>query len=98
MPAAMRFTLGRRDQPRKYRPMFTLMRHPYGTNQVSLSVAVAGQFPGSPVTLDCELRLCGGKNFQVTITNHSRMIAVALVLARSFWSRVGTMPSPARRG
>jgi hypothetical protein len=36
-------------------------------DQVSLLVAVAGQFPGSPVTLDYALRLRGGKISTLTI-------------------------------
>jgi ketosteroid isomerase-like protein len=46
---------------RKYRPTFTLMRTSVREDQVSLSVAVAGHFPGSPVTLDYEMRLRDGK-------------------------------------
>ncbi len=49
------------ETSRKYQPRFTLMRTSVRDDQVSLSVAVAGQFPGSPVTLDYELHLRGGK-------------------------------------
>ena len=49
------------ETSRKYRPTFTLMRTSMREDQVSLSVAVAGQFPGSPVTLDYEMRLRDGK-------------------------------------
>src|SRR4051812_17678965 len=52
---------------RKYQPSFTLMRTSVQDDHVSLSVAVAGQFPGSPVTLDYELRLRGGKISTLTI-------------------------------
>jgi hypothetical protein len=55
------------ETSRKYQPMFTLMRTSVRDDQVSLSVAVAGQFPGSPVTLDYELRLRGGKISTLTI-------------------------------
>jgi hypothetical protein len=55
------------ETSRKYQPMFTLMRTSVQDGQVSLSVAVAGQFPGSPVTLDYELRLRGGKISTLTI-------------------------------
>lgn len=55
------------ETSRKYQPMFTLMRTSVQDNQISLSVAVAGQFPGSPVTLDYELRLRGGKISILTI-------------------------------
>jgi hypothetical protein len=55
------------ETSRKYQPMFTLMRTSVRDDEVSLSVAVAGQFPGSPVTLDYELRLRGGKISTLTI-------------------------------
>jgi len=35
------------ETSRKYRPMFTLMRTSVRDDQVSLSVAVAGQFPAA---------------------------------------------------
>src|ERR1700694_397564 len=41
----------------KYRPRFTLMRTAVQGDEVRLAVAIAGQFPGSPVTLDYQLRL-----------------------------------------
>ena len=55
------------ETSRKYQPAFTLMRTSVRDEQVSLSVAVAGQFPGSPVTLDYELRLRGGRISALTI-------------------------------
>jgi hypothetical protein len=50
-----------------YRPTFTLLRSLVSDHRVSLSVAVSGQFPGSPVTLDFELRLQDGKISTLTI-------------------------------
>ena len=52
---------------RKYRPTFTLMRTSVQGDQVTLSVAVAGQFPGSPVTLEYDMRLRDGKISSLTI-------------------------------
>jgi len=52
---------------RKYRPAFTVMRASVRGDGVSLSVAVSGQFPGSPVTLDYLLRLRDGKISALTI-------------------------------
>ena len=52
---------------RKYRPAFTVMRAAVDGDAVSLSVAVSGQFPGSPVTLDYQLRLRDGKIASLTI-------------------------------
>ncbi|HWA11217.1 MAG TPA: nuclear transport factor 2 family protein [Opitutaceae bacterium] len=52
---------------RKYLPAYTLMRADRRGDQLSLSVAVAGRFPGSPVTLDYELRLQDGKIASLTI-------------------------------
>jgi hypothetical protein len=49
------------ETSRKYRPAFTVMRASVHGDEVSLSVAVSGQFPGSPVTLDYRLRLGGGE-------------------------------------
>jgi ketosteroid isomerase-like protein len=51
----------------KYRPVFTVMRAAADGDTVSLSVAVSGQFPGSPVTLDYQLRLRDGKIATLTI-------------------------------
>jgi len=51
----------------KYRPTFTPLRSFAGDRRVRLSVAVSGQFPGSPVTLDYELRIRGGKISTLTI-------------------------------
>ncbi len=55
------------ETSRKYRPAFTLMRTALREDGVSLSVAVAGQFPGSPVTLDYEIRMRNGKISTLTI-------------------------------
>ena len=52
---------------RKYQPAFTLMRTSSNGDEVKLSVAVSGQFPGSPVTLDYMLRLRDGKIAALTI-------------------------------
>ncbi|MDB6115527.1 MAG: polyketide cyclase [Lacunisphaera sp.] len=51
----------------KYRPAFCVLRATMSGDAVSLSVAVSGQFPGSPVTLDYQLRLRDGKIFTLTI-------------------------------
>ena len=45
------------ETSRKYRPTFTVLRATEDGDEVILSVAVSGQFPGSPVTLDYELQL-----------------------------------------
>jgi hypothetical protein len=55
------------ETSRKYRPAFTVMRATVNGDDVSLAVAVSGQFPGSPVMLDYVLRLCGGKISTLTI-------------------------------
>ena len=55
------------ETSRKYRPAFTVLRAAVNGDDVTLSVAVSGQFPGSPVTLNYELRLCGGKISTLTI-------------------------------
>jgi hypothetical protein len=52
---------------RKYRPAFTVMRVSTRGDDVSLSVAVAGQFPGSPVTLEYHVRLRNGLISALTI-------------------------------
>jgi ketosteroid isomerase-like protein len=52
---------------RKYQPTFMPLRSFVSDNRVSLSVAVSGQFPGSPVTLDFELKLQDGKISTLTI-------------------------------
>ena len=52
---------------RKYRPAFTVMHAAVDGDAISLSVAVSGQFPGSPVTLDYQLRLRDGKIATLTI-------------------------------
>jgi hypothetical protein len=51
----------------KYQPRFTVMRSAVQGDAVNLSVAVSGQFPGSPVTLDYQLRLRNGKISCLTI-------------------------------
>src|SRR5882724_8507336 len=56
------------ETSRKYRPAFTVMRASVNGDDVSLAVAVAGQFPGSPVTLDYALRLRDGKISALDIT------------------------------
>jgi hypothetical protein len=55
------------ETSRKYRPAFTVMHATVKGAAVSLSVAVSGQFPGSPVTLDYQLRLRDGKISTLTI-------------------------------
>lgn len=55
------------ETSRKYRPRFTVMRTAVSGDEISLSVAVSGQFPGSPVTLDYMLRLRDGKISTLTI-------------------------------
>ena len=55
------------ETSRKYRPVFTLMRSTVNGDEVSLAVAVSGQFPGSPITLDYVLRLRDGKISNLTI-------------------------------
>ena len=55
------------ETSRKYRPTFTPLRSVVGDGRVTLSVAVSGQFPGSPVTLDYDLRLQDGKISTLTI-------------------------------
>jgi len=55
------------ETSRKYQPTFTLMRASVKDDHVSLTVAVSGRFPGSPVTLDYQMRLRGGKIFTLTI-------------------------------
>jgi len=55
------------ETSRKYQPRFTPMRSSVQGNQVNLSVAVSGQFPGSPVTLDYEMALRDEKIAALTI-------------------------------
>jgi hypothetical protein len=55
------------DTIQKYQPALTVMRAFVHGDDVSLAVAVSGQFPGSPVTLDYELRLRDGKISVLTI-------------------------------
>lgn len=52
---------------RKYRPALTVMRASVCGDEVGLSVAVSGQFPGSPVTLDYLLCLRDGRISALTI-------------------------------
>jgi len=56
------------ETSRKYRPTFTVMRASTTGDAADLSVAVSGQFPGSPVTLDYALRLRDGKISALDIT------------------------------
>jgi len=56
------------ETSRKYRPAFTVMRTAVNGDDVNLSVAVAGKFPGSPVTLDYHLRLRDKKISTLDIT------------------------------
>jgi len=51
----------------KYRPAFTVLRTSVNGDDINLSVAVSGEFPGSPVTLDYQLRLRAGKIVTLTI-------------------------------
>ena len=55
------------ETSRKYRPAFTVMRTAVRGDDVSLAVAVSGQFPGSPVTLDYVLQLRDGKISTLTV-------------------------------
>ena len=55
------------ETSRKFRPTLTVLRATENGDEVILSVAVSGQFPGSPVTLVYQLRLCGGKILTLTI-------------------------------
>jgi hypothetical protein len=55
------------ETSRNYRPAFTVMRAFVHDDDVTLAVAVSGQFPGSPVTLDYMLRLQHGKILLLTI-------------------------------
>src|SRR5262245_11386805 len=55
------------ETSRKYQPRFTLVRTSIDDAHVHLSVAVSGQFPGSPVTLDYEMQLRDGKISTLTI-------------------------------
>ncbi len=55
------------ETSRKYRPAFTVLRATVDGDEVVLAVAVSGQFPGSPVTLDYALQLRGGKISTLTI-------------------------------
>lgn len=52
---------------KKYRPVFTVMRASLNGEDVSLAVAVSGEFPGSAVTLAYDLRLRDGKIETLTI-------------------------------
>ena len=55
------------ETSRKYRPAFTVMRSVVSGDDATLAVAVSGQFPGSPVTLDYMVRLHDGKIELLTI-------------------------------
>lgn len=52
---------------RRYQPAFTVMRAATRGDDVDLAVAVSGQFPGSPVTLDFHLQLRAGQISTLTI-------------------------------
>jgi ketosteroid isomerase-like protein len=56
-----------KETSRKYHPAFTVMRSAVYGDDVTLAVAVSGQFPGSPVTLDYMIRLEAGKILLLTI-------------------------------
>ena len=51
----------------KYRPAYTLIHATVNGDDTRLSVAVSGQFPGSPVTLDFVFRLRHDKISTLTI-------------------------------
>ena len=55
------------ETSRKYRPTFTVMGARVSSDEITLSVAVSGQFPGSPVALDYAIRLREGKISTLTI-------------------------------
>jgi hypothetical protein len=55
------------ETSRKYQPTFTLIRASAKDGHISLSVAVSGRFPGSPVTLDFAMQLRDGKIATLTI-------------------------------
>ena len=55
------------ETSRKYRPAFTLMRASVHGNDATLAVAISGQFPGSPITLDYTLQFRDGKIVNLTI-------------------------------
>jgi|SRR5665213_3248132 len=55
------------ENSRKYRPAFAIMRVCVRGDDANLAVAVSGEFPGSPVTLDYTLRLRNGKILNLNI-------------------------------
>jgi ketosteroid isomerase-like protein len=55
------------ETSRRYRPAFTIMRASVHGDDASLAVAVSGEFPGSPVTLDYTLQLRDGKILNLNI-------------------------------
>jgi ketosteroid isomerase-like protein len=55
------------DTIAKYQPTFTLLRASVEGARVKLAVAVAGRFPGSPVTLAYEFLLRGKRISTLTI-------------------------------
>jgi len=55
------------ETSRKYQSTLTLLRETVNGDDVRLSVAVSGQFPGSPVTLDFKMRMQRGKIAALTI-------------------------------
>jgi hypothetical protein len=46
---------------RKYRPVLTVVGASGSKQEVQLAVAICGEFPGSPVTLDFDFQLRGGQ-------------------------------------
>jgi hypothetical protein len=52
---------------RRYQPTFIPLRSFARDDLIRVQVAVSGQFPGSPVTLDYELRVQHGKISALTI-------------------------------
>jgi hypothetical protein len=55
------------DTSRRYQPTFVPLKSFVSDDVAQLQVAVSGQFPGSPVTLDYELRIQHGKISALTI-------------------------------
>src|SRR5438128_8922006 len=55
------------ETSRKYRPTFTVTRASVSDDEITLAVAVSGQFPGSPVTLDYQISLRDGQISTLTI-------------------------------
>jgi hypothetical protein len=55
------------ETSRRYRPTFTPLQSFVREDVVRVQIAVSGQFPGSPVTLDYELRVQLGAISALTI-------------------------------